>query len=66
MEVVSNPSLLREESYLRKKGLEGLVDILENMLRYGFFFRCHLLVCATFFFQKQLQLPTVVAFVMYW
>lgn len=34
MEVVSNPGLLREESYLRKKGLEGLVDILENMLRY--------------------------------
>lgn len=29
----NNPGLLREESYLRKKGLEGLVNILENMLR---------------------------------
>ena len=29
----NNPSLVREESYLRKKGLEGLVSILQNMLR---------------------------------
>ncbi len=29
----NNPSLLGEESYLRKKGLEGLVNILQNMLR---------------------------------
>lgn len=32
-DVSNNPGLLREESYLRKKGLEGLVSILENMLR---------------------------------
>ncbi|CAM9576954.1 unnamed protein product, partial [Ectocarpus sp. 8 AP-2014] len=31
-DVSNNPGLLREESYLRKKGLEGLVSILENML----------------------------------
>lgn len=29
----NNPSLLREESYLRQRGLEGLVNILENLLR---------------------------------
>lgn len=29
----NNPGLLREESYLRKRGLEGLVNILQNMLR---------------------------------
>eukprot|EP00752_Nemacystus_decipiens_P007866 g7027.t2 len=29
----NNPSLLKEESYLRTKGLEGLVNILQNMLR---------------------------------
>ena len=29
----NNPGLLKEESYLRTKGLEGLVNILQNMLR---------------------------------
>lgn len=30
----NNPGLLKEESYLRTKGLEGLVNILQNMLRW--------------------------------
>lgn len=29
----NNPALLKEESYLRTRGLEGLVNILQNMLR---------------------------------
>ena len=29
----NNPGLVKEESYLRTKGLEGLVSILQNMLR---------------------------------
>lgn len=45
VDIANNPSMLREESFLRMKGLEGLVDILENMLRSA---RKLLLVCDIF------------------
>lgn len=35
VDVANNPGMMREESFLRKKGLEGLVDILDNMLRWA-------------------------------
>lgn len=45
VDVANNPTLLREESFLRMKGLEGLVDILQNMLRSALtYYSCFVLV----------------------